>query len=168
MPATPSNPISPPTEASFRARALRLLGRREYARREMAERLARWGATPEQAGAVLDRLEADGALSDARYAASWVRGRLGRGDGPRRLHHGLAQAGLAEEVIEQALPEGEDWGERLDAARRRRFGVVPPADWPDWGRQARYLERRGYPPELIRRRLPRPAAAAEQDGEAAE
>ncbi|MGB7288642.1 MAG: regulatory protein RecX [Candidatus Macondimonas sp.] len=168
MPATPSNPTSPPTEATLRARALRLLGRREYARREMAERLARWGATPDQAGAVLDRLEADGALSDARYAASWVRGRLGRGNGPRRLHHGLAQAGLAEEVIEQALPDEEDWGERLDAARRRRFGAVPPADWPDWGRQARYLERRGYPPELIRRRLPRPAAGVAEDGEAAE
>jgi regulatory protein len=168
MPAKSSNLISPPTEASLRARALRLLARREYARLEMAERLARWGATPEQTGAVLDRLEADGALSDARYAASWVRGRLGRGDGPRRLHHGLAQAGLAEEIIEEALPNGEDWSERLDAARRRRFGTVPPADWPDWGRQARYLERRGYPPELIRRRLPRPVAGSEQDGEAPE
>jgi len=168
MPAKSSNLTSPPTEASLRARALRLLARREYARLEMAERLARWGATPEQAGAVLDRLEADGALSDARYAASWVRGRLGRGDGPRRLHHGLAQAGLAEEIIEEALPDGEDWSERLDAARRRRFGTVPPADWPDWGRQARYLERRGYPPELIRRRLPRPVAGSEQDGEAPE
>lgn len=168
MPAKPSNPTSPPTEAGFRARALRLLARREYARLEMAARLARWGATPEQAGAVLDRLEADGALSDARYAASWVRARLGRGDGPRRLHHGLAQAGVTEEVIQEALPEGEDWGERLDAARRHRFGAVPPVDWPDWGRQARYLERRGYPAELIRRRLPRPAAGSEQDGEAAE
>jgi regulatory protein len=168
VPAKPSNPTSPPTEASFRARALRLLARREYARREMAERLARWGAPPEQAGAVLDRLEAEGALSDVRYAASWVRGRLGRGDGPRRLHHGLAQAGLTEEIIEEALPDGEDWGERLDTARRRRFGAVPPVDWPDWGRQARYLERRGYPPELIRRRLPRPASGTKQDGEGAE
>ena len=36
-----SNPTSPPTDAILRARALRLLGRREYARRELGERLMR-------------------------------------------------------------------------------------------------------------------------------
>lgn len=76
MPLKASNPDSPPNERTLRARALRLLGRREYARREMAERLARWGATNEQAARVLDGLQADGLLSEQRYAESWIRTRL--------------------------------------------------------------------------------------------
>lgn len=168
MPVKVSSPASPPNEHSLRARALRLLGRREYARREMAERLARWGATTEQAARVLDGLEADGLLSEQRYAESWIRTRLGRGDGPRRLRHALAQAGLDEDLIEQALPENEDWAARLEAARRRHFGAPPPADWPEWARQARYLERRGYPPELIRQRMPRPGMGPDPGDEAPE
>lgn len=156
MPLKASNPDSPPNERTLRARALRLLGRREYARREMAERLARWGATNEQATRVLDGLQADGLLSEQRYAESWIRTRLDRGDGPRRLRYALAQVGLDESLIEQALPKNEDWAARLEATRRRHFGAPAPVDWPEWARQARYLERRGYPPELIRRRLPRP------------
>lgn len=151
-----SNPTSPPTDAVLRARALRLLGRREYARRELGERLTRWGATPDQTAFLLDALEAQGLLSEARYAESWTRAHLTRGDGPRRLHQGLAQAGLDAALIRQTLPADENWAERLEAARRRRFGSAPPADWPAWARQARYLERRGYAPELIRRQLPRP------------
>ncbi|MDY6917825.1 MAG: RecX family transcriptional regulator, partial [Chloroflexota bacterium] len=39
-----------------------------------------------------------------RYAESWIRTRLDRGDGPRRLRYALAQVGLDESLIEQALP----------------------------------------------------------------
>ena len=157
-----SNPTSPPTDAVLRARALRLLGRREYARRELGKRLLRWGATPDQTALLLDALEAEGWLSQARYAESWTRVHLARGDGPRRLRHGLAQAGLDAALIQQALPADENWADRLESARRRRFGAAPPADWPAWARQARYLERRGYAPELIRRQLPRPRGDAGQ------
>lgn len=160
MPIRSSSPTSPPTEASLCKRALRLLGRREYTRREMAERLTRWGADPEQVKLVLGSLQADGLLSEERYAQSWVRYRLERGDGPRRLRNGLSQAGLDQQLIDQALPEDEDWGARLEAVRCRHFGTTPPADWEEWARQARYLERRGYAPELIRRQLPRPIAAS--------
>ena len=151
-----SNPTSPPTDAILRARALRLLGRREYARRELGERLMRWGATPEQTARLLDALEADALLSEVRYAESWTRAHLARGDGPRRLRQGLAQAGVDAALIQETLPDDENWAERLETVRRRRFGAAPPADWPAWARQARYLERRGYAPELIRRQVPRP------------
>jgi regulatory protein len=151
-----SNPTSPPTDAVLRARALRLLGRREYARRELGERLTRWGASSDQTTRLLDGLEADGLLSEVRYAESWTRAHLARGDGPRRLRQGLAHAGVDASLIDATLSADEDWAGRLEAARRRRFGTAPPADWPAWARQARYLERRGYAPELIRRQLPRP------------
>lgn len=139
-------------EAGLRERALRYLAQREHSRAELARKLASHGSAPE-IDAVLDRLTELELLSDARFAAAWVRSKAGR-FGAARLRHDLSSRGVAAELIEAAL-EGEAGDEELDRARRVwrvKFGQAP-ADAREWARQARFLQGRGFAAAVIRKLL---------------
>lgn len=49
-------------------RALGLLVRREHSRKELSRKLAARGVPPDEAGAAIDKLAADGWQDDARFA----------------------------------------------------------------------------------------------------
>jgi regulatory protein len=51
------------------------------------------------------------------------------------------------------LAEGQDWAQRARDTRRRKFGEAPPADWAERGRQARFLQYRGFSTDHIRSAL---------------
>ena len=139
--------------ARARGKALSLLARREYGVEELARRLAAKGVDPALAGEVVGALAQDGLASDRRFAESYARSRLDRGWGPLAIERDLRQRGLADGVIEEALaPLAGEWPERLEAVRVKRFGALP-ADLRDRARQARFLEYRGFPSELVRAAL---------------
>ena len=129
---------------------MRRLARREHSRSELAAKLRSGGAEPADLEPVLDALEAEGLLSDRRFAEEFVRSRRERGQGPVRILAELAERGipqpLGRELLEQ---EPEDWLARARALRRRRFGEGPPADRREWLRQAGYLSRQGYTAEQV-------------------
>ena len=140
------------TEAGLRARALRYLAQREHSRAELARKLAGHGDARE-IDAVLDRLSELELLSDARFAAAWVRSKASR-FGTARLRHDLASRGVAAELIDAAL-DGEAGDDELARARRvwqTKFRQ-PPADARDWARQARFLQGRGFGAAVIRKLL---------------
>lgn len=83
--------------------ALRLLGRREHSREELRKKLRKREWPADRVEALLDRLEQEGALSDLRFARSWVRHRAGRGLGPTRIRSELRQRGVAPEVVARAF-----------------------------------------------------------------
>jgi regulatory protein len=61
---------------------------------------------------------------------------------------------VPEAEIEAGLDAaGEDWVAVAREARRRRFGVSPPGDYPERARQARFLQYRGFSHEQIRAAL---------------
>ena len=62
----------------LKTRAIRLLARRDYARRELEQRLVAKGAAREELQAVLDELTAAGYLSNERYARAVVTQKTGR------------------------------------------------------------------------------------------
>jgi regulatory protein len=139
------------TEA-LKARALRALSSRDYSRTELARKLAPYGSHQEVEG-VLDRMIELGLLSDQRFAASFVRSRAGR-YGSARLRYALAERGVDSSVADQALAQDEipDDYTRAVALWQRRFGVAP--DSPkEWARQARFLQSRGFPTDVIRKIL---------------
>ena len=139
-------------ELSLRGRALRLLGRRELSRQELATRLRPYldADNPGNAGeldALLDDLAERGWLSDARYAEAVVRRRTGQ-YARRSIAQLLKRAGVDEEVSASALEKSpeNDPDEEFAAALalcQRKFRNVP-VEQKEKARQIRFLQSRGY------------------------
>ena len=142
-------------EPSLRERALRHLARRDHSRAELARKLAAHGDA-DQIDAVIERMGELGLQSDTRYAEAFVRGKAGR-FGASRLRSELARRGIERELIDEAITSEcvESEAERARAVLRSRFSL-PPADAREWARQARFLQTRGFAPDLIRKLLKEP------------
>lgn len=134
---------------SLHERALRCLSRRDYSRAELARKLAPYG-TDGEIDAVLDRMAELSLQSDARMAESWVRSRAGR-FGRARLQNELARRGLARDLIEEALANGDmaSEPERAYAVWQSRYSALP-MDAREWGKQSRFLLARGFSGDAIR------------------
>ena len=142
-------------EPSLRERALRHLARRDHSRAELARKLAAHGDA-DQIDAVIERMGELGLQSDTRYAEAFVRGKAGR-FGASRLRSELARRGVDRDLIDEAIAGEcvESEADRARAVLRGRF-TEPPADAREWARQARFLQTRGFAPELIRKLLKEP------------
>jgi regulatory protein len=133
---------------SLKERALRLLARREHSRAELARKLAAHAEDRAEVERVLDELGARGWLSERRLVEQVVHARRSR-YGARRIEHDLLAKGVSEDAIAAAMPGLKD-GE-LAAARevwRRKFAGRVPVSPQDRGRQARFLQGRGFSLEV--------------------
>ena len=142
-------------EPSLRERALRHLARRDHSRAELARKLAAHGDADE-IDAVIERMGELGLQSDTRYAEAFVRGKAGR-FGASRLRSELARRGIDRDLIDEAIAGEcvESEADRARAVLRARFAAAP-ADAREWARQARFLQTRGFAPDLIRKLLKEP------------
>lgn len=139
---------APAAEAVLRARALRLLARREHSRAELRRKLEPHLEEGIDLDALLDDFTKRGWLSEERFVEQAVRAKLRR-FGPLKIAHHLREKGIGEEGIAAALAQaraGE--GEALEAAWRSRFGRSP-ADAAEKARQVRFLQGRGFALESI-------------------
>jgi regulatory protein len=134
---------------TLRERALRLLARREHARVELSRKLAPHAESAEQLAALLDDLTARRLLSDERYVEMRLNARSAR-FGNARLAHELRTQGVADELVSEALANGEDELTRARQVWQRKFGEAP-ADAGERARQMRFLMSRGFSGETIRR-----------------
>jgi regulatory protein len=143
-------------EISLRARALQHLARREYSRAELRGKLLPHvqiendfeQMQPVDLDALLDDLTARGWLSDVRAATQLVHAKRSR-FGTQRITYELRQKGIAEELIEAALPGLKE--SELEAARnvwQRKFGTLP-QEAREKARQMRFLQSRGFSLEVI-------------------
>lgn len=135
----------------LRQSAYGLLSRREYSRLELQRKLA--GADVDSAvlEQLLDQLQQQGLQSDARFCESFIRSRIGRGQGEVRIVQELRQRGIDEELGRDQLEACEqDWFELARAVRQRRFGVEPPQDQKQRAKQLRFLLYRGFNQEQAR------------------
>lgn len=140
------------SQPSLRARAMRLLARREHSREELRRKLAPRVAEGEDLEAVLDELAARGWLSDARFAEQAIRANARR-FGPRKLAESLRARGVGEEEIAAAFrAAGPDGGSSVERVWSGRFGAAP-ADARDKARQVRFLQGRGFALEDVLRFL---------------
>ena len=142
--------------AEMHRAAMNWLSRRDYARRELGRRLERRFGEEAPVDAILDWLEEQNFLNEARFAEAFVRSRIDRGQGALRIRAELEQRGLEAARIEQALEQvmeetGCDWFELAARVRQRRF-PAPPGGNPrekarEKARQLRFLQYRGFTPE---------------------
>jgi len=167
-------------ERSLKSRALQLLAQRDQSRLELRRKLVRHARRREadaasddevdasaidtEVDALLDWLEANRFLSDARFAESRVHARAGR-FGLQRIRSELAQhAVVLSPELAASLAASEI--ERAAAVRARRFSALP-CDAAERAAQSRFLLGRGFSPELVQRLMRRLARADAAAGEGA-
>ena len=140
--------MSDRTEA--RKKAMDYLARREHARGELLNKLARFGFEPEVAADAIEGLIEDGLQSDERFAEAFVRSRINQGKGPGRIRADLNQRGIAAALVDEALAEsGQDWFALAREVRLKKFGAACPTDFKEKARQIRFLRSRGFEPDQI-------------------
>ena len=98
----------------MRERALELLSRKPQSRRELTRKLNEWGAGPEEADAVCDRMEELGYLNEAAYAARIVEVYSARGFGEKKLRDELYRRGVPREEWDEAMARVEDSTQAID------------------------------------------------------
>lgn len=87
-----------------RGKALDLLAAREHCRKELADKLHRKGFPPFIIEEQLDKLEAQGLVSDARFAAEYIAARQKRNpEGKELLLLRLIQKGVERETAQEAV-----------------------------------------------------------------
>jgi regulatory protein len=133
-----------------RAAAVEMLARRDFASSELREKLTSAGYDAGLAAETVAELAAGGIVNDARFAENFVSYHADRGQGPVRIAADLKALGLPEGTIDAALQSGPDWRALAREARIRKFGLAEPESWADKGRQARFLQYRGFSADHIR------------------
>lgn len=105
---------------------------------------------------VLDQLAESGYQSDERFAESFVRSRIQRGQGPVRIAAELKQRGCSRSLIDDyVLQADHDWPVLAREALRKRFGFYQDGDERPvlgpkaFGKAGRFLASRGFPVALI-------------------
>jgi len=126
-----------------KARALRILGKRNMSRREITERLVQKGESENTAVDTADWLIRIGAVNDAEYAALIVRHYASRGYGKIRIRDELYRRGIERELWEDALGQMPETDEKVYLALKLKLdGKVP--DKTDLKKATDALYRRGF------------------------
>ena len=135
---------------SLKARALGYLSRREHSRAELRRKLAPHAESAEEVDALLDWLEGENWLSNARFAESVVHRRAGR-YGTARLMQELKTHQLGEETLGEVKAQLQSTEvARAKALWDKRFGR-PPAALAERAKQVRYMMARGFSRSVVSR-----------------
>lgn len=132
---------------TLREKAMDFLARREHSRVELAQKLRDRMEDVSGLEQVLNKLEADGLLSDERFVEMFVRSRVSQGYGPIRVQKELRLKGVGNELISPHLRQ--DWCAHLQAAWQKKYGGKAPLDAKTYGQQMRFFLQRGFSAEMI-------------------
>ena len=131
-----------------KARALKILERRDVSRKMLLDKLAEKGVADADAEEVADWLCGLGVVNDERFAGLIVRHYAAKGYGERRIREELYRRGIDRELWDAALEELTGSDERLDRLLGAKLrGDASPENLQ---RTQNYLLRRGYSWEDIR------------------
>ncbi len=100
---------------------------------------------------LLDELEGSDYLSDKRFAESFIRARVSRGQGKIKILNELKQRGVDAALVGISMQKADvDWFELARQIRERKFGEYSPLDYKQKVKQMRFLSGRGFDSEMIR------------------
>ena len=131
---------------SAKKRALRLLERRDYSRKELILKLTEKGEPLEDAAAVADRMIELGVISDERYSRMLVRHYAAKGYGTCRIKQELYRHGIHTDLWEEAmeeLPPPPSQDEIIDKLLRSKLRSSEP-DQKEIKKATDALLRRGF------------------------
>ncbi len=131
-----------------KARALKILERRDVSRKMLFDKLTEKGVADADAEEVADWLCGLGVVNDERFAGLIVRHYAAKGYGERRIREELYRRGIDRELWDAALEELTGSDERLDRLLGAKLrGDASPENLQ---RTQNYLLRRGYSWEDVR------------------
>ncbi len=136
----------PDTATELRARALRLLARREHSRAELERKLAPRSESPEALEFLLLELETRKQLSDERFASERAHV-LSRKYGAARIRQDLKAKGVGRDIVDHLSSEGELERARSILSRKYR---EPAATREERAKRMRFLQGRGFSFDIIR------------------
>lgn len=145
---------SPDTYKTARNRALRLLAAREYSRFQLQQKLYSSDAEIDL-NLILDELEQEGYLSEQRFTESFIRMRIGRGQGLVRIRFELQQKGIKPDMIDACLDAMNiDSYELATALYLSKYGANTTAlGLKEKAKRARFMSQRGFSSEEIKQVL---------------
>jgi regulatory protein len=120
--------------------ALRALRQRDLSVHELDERLRARGYGEVERDEAIDSLVRTGLVDDVRFAEGRARALAGRGAGDALIRHTLARAGVAGEIIADALLTLAPEADRARAVVERRGTGA---------KTARYLSGKGFSEEIV-------------------
>jgi len=129
---------------------MRILARREHGVSEVRQKLAQRGFDKDRADHIIALFQKEDLISDARFAAAYVRSRRQRGYGPRHIEQTLSSKHVQAEDVVVALESFSDWANLALQTRTRRFGEALPIDFKEKSKQMRFLQQRGFSHDHIR------------------
>ncbi len=127
-------------------KALFLLGRREYSKKELFARLMRDEANAAKVESIIQKLESLNYLNELRFARNFFRQKMQR-FGNRKIAMELKEKGVEAELIALVLEEGQAEEERCFAIWEKRF--APPLNEKERAKQGRFLCARGFPSPMV-------------------
>lgn len=133
---------------SLKARALDYLSRREHSRAELMRKLAPFAQEGDSIEALVDSLEKEGWLSDARFVESIVHRRAAR-MGSARIVSELRQHAVPDALVAAAGNElRETEFARAQAVWRKKYGHMPQTP-AERAKQGRFMAMRGFSRAII-------------------
>lgn len=159
-------PVTPPKRPA-RDYAMWLMGRREYSRKELEQRLKLKGYEIDVINTALDWMSEHNYQSDERFAASLVRQQSNR-LGNRRLSQSLKQKGISEDIAVESMELASDEEERAIQVIQK-FSRVNLADkeirMKTKQKAARFLMSRGFSWDLFKKAWATLIESSEDDDE---
>ena len=149
------------SKALDRQKALEMLSRRPYSRRELKDKLLRRGTDEQSAEDCIAWLDEHGFLDDGEYAGAVARHYSAKGYGAGRVKSELRRRGIERELADKTLAELPENTEKIDAYIARRLS--DPKDRDSVRKIGAALFRRGYSWEEIRAALRRFDSDTEED-----
>jgi len=138
------------TAIDLRRKAMDLLALREHSRFELMRKLHQREFSDDLISQILDQLEQEMLLSDARFAESYARMRIRKGFGPRRIAQELQERGISKQLINTVLNESDTiWAQRAAKVLVKRFGYDLSGALSEQLKRKRFLEYRGFNHEQI-------------------
>ena len=136
----------PDNVVELRARALRLLARREHARQELEGKLAPHAGSSAELQSLISGLQQKNQFSEERYAEERAR-KLSRKYGAARIRQDLKAKGVPEELIAR-FSSSQDELQKAKAILERKYRA-PATTREEKARRMRFLQSRGFSSTVI-------------------
>ena len=150
----------PKTLAQVKNSALKILALREHTHHEMSVKLASRGIASSVIDSVLQTLDDEGMLSDERAASEYIRQRVGKGYGERKVRAELLQKGVDDACIDDCFADAMiDWQPIAQRAFDKKFAFIANTDQKLLMKQQRFLLSRGFSGDIIKGVLQAPVAS---------
>ena len=137
------------------AYASRLLGSREYSPKVMLDKILDKGYERAEASQAIDFLIENNWLSELRFAESFVRGKVARGQGLSRIRYELQQKGVSSQLCEKVLEEQDiQWQQVCDRVTKKKLNAASICnDLKGRQKLERFLRYRGFSGAETRRSI---------------